>query len=129
MGTGSFLLALILIVGVIDEEFEPGFAAKPRIVHTVWSHIHPLCSNLSLYECKGGSRKKLISVGAKTETTNGLELNILIIGTQKKVFFYQKTQIMSYKLLIKIQPTHPKIPWQQQASSSKILHLPDLNGY
>lgn len=60
--------------GTIDEEFEPGFSAKPHIVHTVWSHIHPLCSNLSLYECEGDSRKKLISVGAKTDTSRGLEI-------------------------------------------------------
>jgi cyclophilin family peptidyl-prolyl cis-trans isomerase len=60
--------------GVIDEEFEPGFAAKPRIVHTIWSHVHPLCSNLSLYECAGDTRKKLTSVGVKTDTKHGLEI-------------------------------------------------------
>ncbi len=59
---------------VINDEFEPGFASKPRIVHTVWSHVHPLCSNLSVYECTGSSRKRLISVGAKTDISHGLEI-------------------------------------------------------
>ena len=58
----------------ISEEIEPGFASKPRIVHAFWSHVHPLCTDFSLYKCDGNSREKMLSSRTKTDTSHGLEI-------------------------------------------------------
>jgi len=59
---------------IVDEALDPGFAAKDRVIHAVWSHLHPLCTNLSLYKCVGDSRKLVFSNNEKTKTTSGLEI-------------------------------------------------------
>jgi hypothetical protein len=68
----------------IDDDREPGFAVKSRILHAVWSHVHPLCTNFSLYECRDHSRVKIYSVAAKTETRHGLEIKEIDYWSSKK---------------------------------------------
>jgi len=68
----------------INDEMEPGFASKPRLVHAIWSHVHPLCTDLSLYKCEGNSREKMFSNGAKTETAHGLEIKHIDYWSSKK---------------------------------------------
>lgn len=70
----------------INNEMEPGFNLSPHIVHAVWSHVHPLCSNLSLYKYEANSRKKVFSVSAKTKTTHGLEIEHIDYISSKKGF-------------------------------------------
>ncbi|PWT99374.1 MAG: hypothetical protein C5B53_05435 [Candidatus Melainabacteria bacterium] len=59
---------------IVDEALDPGFAAKDRVIHAVWSHLHPLCTNFSLYKCQGDTRKLIFSNNEKTKTTSGLEI-------------------------------------------------------
>ncbi len=68
----------------INDEMEPGFASKPRTVHAMWSHIHPLCTHLTLYQCKDNSRKKVIDVAARTENKHGLEIKNIDYWTSTK---------------------------------------------
>lgn len=59
---------------IIEEALDPGFAAKDRIIHAVWSHLHPLCTNFSLYKCVGKSRQLVFSNNETTRTSPGLEI-------------------------------------------------------
>jgi hypothetical protein len=58
----------------INDDRQPSFAAKPRILHAVWSHVHPLCTNLALYNCQNHARTQIFSVTSNTETKHGLEI-------------------------------------------------------
>jgi cyclophilin family peptidyl-prolyl cis-trans isomerase len=53
---------------------DPGFAAKDRVIHAVWSHLHPLCTNFALYKCAGKTRQPVFSNNEETSTANGLEI-------------------------------------------------------
>lgn len=68
----------------IIEERDPGFTSQDRMVHFVWSHIHPLCSSVSLSQC--GSQQPILTVHAKTNVDNGLELeNIEVISSKSGI--------------------------------------------
>lgn len=58
----------------ILEERDPGFAATDKRIHAVWTHVHPLCTEVSLGECGATAGSKILKVGVKTKTTNGLEI-------------------------------------------------------
>lgn len=58
----------------IVEERDPGFASKRRRIHAVWTHLHPLCTNVSLVECGPGKRRPIFSVTASTRIKPGLEI-------------------------------------------------------
>jgi len=68
----------------VNDEMEPGFNAKSRTIHAVWSHVHPLCTDLSLYRCEGDSREKIFSTSAKTSTAHGLQIERINYWTSKK---------------------------------------------
>src|SRR4029077_12661334 len=70
----------------INNEMEPGFNEKPRTIHAVWSHVHPLCTDLSLYKCEGDSREKMFSTSAKTQTAHGLQIERINYWSSKKGF-------------------------------------------
>lgn len=56
----------------ITEERDAGLTSKDRIIHFAWSHIHPLCSTISLKQC--GSPEDILTVHAKTNVAKGLEI-------------------------------------------------------
>jgi cyclophilin family peptidyl-prolyl cis-trans isomerase len=59
---------------IVDESLDPGFSARDRVIHAVWSHLHPLCTNFSLYKCSGDSRQVVFSNNETTKTSPGLEI-------------------------------------------------------
>src|SRR5277367_1398781 len=60
--------------------------AQPRMVHAVWSHIHPCCSSFSFVEVNGTKRTPLWTVRCKTDTTRGLQIeNIDYISSVKGI--------------------------------------------
>ncbi len=58
----------------ISEERDYGFASEDRIVHAVWTHVHPLCKQVSLMICDGVKKTPLWTVDIKTKTDHGLEI-------------------------------------------------------
>ena len=58
----------------INQEWDPGFASKKRRIHAVWSHVHPLCTEVSLGECGSADTPDLFKVSVQTKTEGGLEL-------------------------------------------------------
>jgi cyclophilin family peptidyl-prolyl cis-trans isomerase len=58
----------------ITDERDLGFNSKDRIVHAVWTHIHPLCSQTTLSICDGAKTQPVFTVNSKTSTEKGLEL-------------------------------------------------------
>src|SRR5262249_51231828 len=52
----------------------PGFDNRDRLIHAVWSHVHPLCTKIALYKCSGGSRSCVFSASSRTKTQPGLEI-------------------------------------------------------
>jgi cyclophilin family peptidyl-prolyl cis-trans isomerase len=58
----------------IAEERDYGFSSEDRIVHAVWTHVHPLCKKVSLVVCDGQKKTPAWSVDIKTKTDHGLEL-------------------------------------------------------
>jgi len=58
----------------IVEERDPGFAARERHVHAVWTHVHPLCTKTTLVECSGKNRRPIFTTTARTRTKPGLEI-------------------------------------------------------
>jgi len=71
---------------MISAEMEPGFNLKSHTVHAVWSHVHPLCTDLSLYKCESNSREKVFSVSAKTKTAHGLQIERIKYLSSKQGF-------------------------------------------
>ncbi|MBX9691564.1 MAG: hypothetical protein K2Z81_04210, partial [Cyanobacteria bacterium] len=43
-------------------------------IHAVWSHVHPSCTNTSLYKCQGDKKDKIFSVNVSTTYKTGPEL-------------------------------------------------------
>ncbi len=58
----------------LGESMEPGFSAKSRTIHAVWSHVHPFCTSLTLYKCNADSRQQVFSNSVKTKTKPGIEI-------------------------------------------------------
>ncbi|HEY9760208.1 MAG TPA: peptidylprolyl isomerase [Oculatellaceae cyanobacterium] len=58
----------------ITDERDLGFNRKDRVVHYVWSHLHPLCTETSLNVCDGSKKTPLWTVHAQTDTSRGLEI-------------------------------------------------------
>jgi cyclophilin family peptidyl-prolyl cis-trans isomerase len=59
---------------IVDDAQDPGFYTKDRIIHAVWSHLHPLATNLTLYKCSGKTRTLVFSNKEQTKTFPGLEI-------------------------------------------------------
>jgi cyclophilin family peptidyl-prolyl cis-trans isomerase len=58
----------------------------PRVVHAVWSHIHPCCTSFSFVGVSGTERTPLWTVRCKTDTSRGLQLqNIDYISSVKGI--------------------------------------------
>ncbi|HVR85702.1 MAG TPA: peptidylprolyl isomerase [Planctomycetota bacterium] len=55
-----------------DRDF--GFAVKDRVIHAVWSHVHPMCAALSLYRTTGPNRELIFCNKVRTRTHPGLEV-------------------------------------------------------
>jgi cyclophilin family peptidyl-prolyl cis-trans isomerase len=58
----------------IVEERDPGFAARKRRVHAVWTHVHPLCTRASLVQCSGKNRRPIFTTTTRSRTKPGLEI-------------------------------------------------------
>jgi cyclophilin family peptidyl-prolyl cis-trans isomerase len=58
----------------VTEERDRGFSDQDRVVHCVWSHIHPMCDELTLNICDGASKKPVWTVHSNTDTSHGLEI-------------------------------------------------------
>ncbi len=68
----------------INQEWDPGFASKKRRIHAVWSHVHPLCTEVSLGECGSTDTPDLFKVSVQTKTEGGLELKHIDSVTSKE---------------------------------------------
>ncbi len=67
---------------IVDER-DPGFASQDRIVHFVWSHVHPLCSSASLQQCGG---ENVFTAHCRTDTSRGLQIqNIETISSKEGI--------------------------------------------
>ncbi|HEY9678788.1 MAG TPA: peptidylprolyl isomerase [Drouetiella sp.] len=58
----------------ISEERDYGFNDEDRLVHAVWTHVHPLCKKVTLLICDGEKKTPAWSVDVSTKTDHGLEL-------------------------------------------------------
>jgi cyclophilin family peptidyl-prolyl cis-trans isomerase len=47
---------------------------KDRIIHAVWTHVHPLCQSVSFTSCNDRGSKPLFKVNVTTKTSGGLEI-------------------------------------------------------
>jgi hypothetical protein len=98
----------------INDDRQPGFAAKSRILHAVWSHVHPLCTNLTLYDCQDRFRKKVFTVTANTDTKHGLEItNIDYWQSKDGILLPAKT---NYELEVTYENS-TKVPQDAMASA------------
>ncbi len=67
-GTHTYRFPIALEPGLSD------FAAKNRRIHAVWSHIHPLCSSVSLINGSSKDSRKVFTIKAQTNLSEGLQL-------------------------------------------------------
>lgn len=105
----------------INDEMEPGFTSTERKVHAIWSHVHPLCTDLTLYRCEGKERSRVFSVGAKTVTKHGLEIkNIDYWTSTKGVVLPAK---VNYELQVTYKNT-TKMPQDSMASTGMFFEDP-----
>ena len=44
------------------------------MIHLVWSHVHPLCTDFSLYEIKDSGKRLVLSSKSDTKTDHGLQI-------------------------------------------------------
>jgi cyclophilin family peptidyl-prolyl cis-trans isomerase len=58
----------------ITDERDFGFNHKDRVVHYVWSHLHPLCTEATLNICDGSKKTPVWTIHAQTDTSRGLEI-------------------------------------------------------
>jgi cyclophilin family peptidyl-prolyl cis-trans isomerase len=58
----------------ITDERDSGFSDEDRVVHAVWSHIHPMCNETTLNICDGNSKSPVWTVHSTTDTSHGLEI-------------------------------------------------------
>lgn len=62
---------------------DPTFSAKDRVIHAVWSHVHPMCSALTMYKCSGPKREPVFSNKVQTRVRPGLEIeNIQFLSSK-----------------------------------------------
>jgi cyclophilin family peptidyl-prolyl cis-trans isomerase len=58
-------------------------------IHLVWSHVHPLCTDFSLYEVKDSSKRLVLSSKADTKTEHGLQIaNVDLISSEKGILLH-----------------------------------------
>jgi cyclophilin family peptidyl-prolyl cis-trans isomerase len=58
-------------------------------IHLVWSHIHPLCTDFSLYEIKDTNKRLVLSSKAQTKTDHGLQItNVDLISSEKGILLH-----------------------------------------
>ncbi len=53
---------------------DPYLASKDRVLHAIWSHLHPLATTFTLYKCQDDSRQPIFQVHEQTKTEPGLEI-------------------------------------------------------
>jgi cyclophilin family peptidyl-prolyl cis-trans isomerase len=53
---------------------DAGFADKARLIHAVWSHIHPCCTAISLVKVSPVERTPVFTAHAQTEVEKGLQI-------------------------------------------------------
>jgi len=58
----------------VTDERDRGIFSKDRIVHAVWTHIHPTCVKTSLVMCDGDNKSPVYSIYSQTNFDKGLEL-------------------------------------------------------
>ncbi|GEM_PF-2150350 len=58
----------------VSEQGEAGFAGQEMRIHAAWTHVHPLCARASLVDCTGASRRRVLTVHARTSTKDGLQI-------------------------------------------------------
>ena len=58
----------------ITNERDSGFSDEDRVVHAVWSHIHPMCNETTLNICDGDAKSPVWTVHSTTDTSHGLEI-------------------------------------------------------
>jgi cyclophilin family peptidyl-prolyl cis-trans isomerase len=68
---------------VIGNERDEGFAKGNPIVRAAWTHVHPLCTKLSLVECTPRERKVVLSTDCRTKIFPGLQIMHLNFLTPK----------------------------------------------
>ena len=70
----------------IAEARDPGFAQTFRqpVIRAAWTHVHPLCTKVSLYEVKNSGRKEIMSAHCNTKTEPGLQITHLDFITAPK---------------------------------------------
>jgi cyclophilin family peptidyl-prolyl cis-trans isomerase len=67
---------------------DPGFSEKPRLVHAVWSHVHPCCTSISLVKISDKDRQALIVANSRSTTDHGLQIqNIDYISAKEGIAF------------------------------------------
>lgn len=70
----------------VTKLYNAGFEAdEDRLVHLVWTHVHPLCTSISLSQC-GKDRRPLFTAHCKTDVSKGLQLeSIETISSEKGI--------------------------------------------
>lgn len=58
----------------ISESRDYGFSSEDRTVRAVWTHVHPLCQNVTLMICDGKKKTPAWSTTIDTKTNHGLEI-------------------------------------------------------
>ncbi|HEY9730891.1 MAG TPA: peptidylprolyl isomerase [Drouetiella sp.] len=58
----------------ISESRDYGFSSEDRTVRAVWTHVHPLCQNVTLMVCDGKKKVPAWSTDISTKTDHGLEI-------------------------------------------------------
>jgi cyclophilin family peptidyl-prolyl cis-trans isomerase len=58
----------------ISESRDYGFSSEDRTVRAVWTHVHPLCQNVTLMVCDGKKKTPAWSTTIDTKTDHGLEI-------------------------------------------------------
>lgn len=58
----------------ISDARDYGFSSEDRTVRAVWTHVHPLCKNVTLMVCDGTKKTPAWSTDIATKTDRGLEI-------------------------------------------------------
>jgi cyclophilin family peptidyl-prolyl cis-trans isomerase len=69
-------------------EVDPNFSDSERKLRFAWAHVHPCCTEVFVNRCDGENKQKILSVTAKTDTNNGLELaDIELLKSKDGILF------------------------------------------
>jgi cyclophilin family peptidyl-prolyl cis-trans isomerase len=72
---------------------EPQLSSKDRLVHAVWSHIHPCCTAISLVKISKKDRKPMLAVTSRTINKTGLQIrDIDYINSKEGILLPQGCQ-------------------------------------